>query len=202
MLMKRPTSSTHQQTAPLMIPDPCGKVPPHAPRNSSGEIAADHVLHVQRFTLPLGLNTPPKPRLGRHPPPAAMLTSEHHPPPTSTTWPSGRRSWADRARSNAWSRSCSNRARSASGKAARISSTRSGRPGPPTDPVTRKSRLLRVQTSLSRRSVTEPARASLHAVLVAARQAHHRAGVLPQSTWPLRDSDDSVGIRPNTIQHR
>ena len=65
-----------------MIPDPCGKVPPHAPRNSSGEIAADHVLHVQRFTLPLGLNTPPKPRLGRRPPPATVLTSEHHPPPT------------------------------------------------------------------------------------------------------------------------
>jgi hypothetical protein len=49
-------------------------------RNGSGEIAADRVLHVQRFTLPLGINTAAQPRLGRRPPPATVLTSEHHPP--------------------------------------------------------------------------------------------------------------------------
>src|SRR5215217_1149046 len=51
------------------------------PGNSSGEIAADRVLHVQRLTLPLGRNTAAKPRLGRRPPPATVLTSEPHPPP-------------------------------------------------------------------------------------------------------------------------
>jgi hypothetical protein len=64
-----------------MIPDRCGNAPPRAPRNSSGEIAADRVLHVQRFALPLRVITVAQPRLGRHPRPAAVLTSEHHPPP-------------------------------------------------------------------------------------------------------------------------
>jgi hypothetical protein len=64
-----------------MIPDRCGTVPPHALGNGSGEVAADRVLHVQRLTLPLGLNTAAQPRLGRRPPPATVLAGEHHPPP-------------------------------------------------------------------------------------------------------------------------
>jgi hypothetical protein len=49
MRRKRPEhSSAHQHPAPMMIPDPCGIVPPHAPGNSSGQTAADRVLHVQR----------------------------------------------------------------------------------------------------------------------------------------------------------
>src|SRR4029450_10165211 len=84
-----------------MIPDRCGTVPPHALGNGSGEVAADRVLHVQRLTLPLrlntaaqarlgrrprptpppGLNPPARPRLGPPPPPATVLAGEHHPPP-------------------------------------------------------------------------------------------------------------------------
>src|SRR5215210_536395 len=63
-----------------MIPDRYGTVPPNGPRDGSGQIAADRVLHVQRFTLPLELNTVTQPRLSRRPPPATVLTSEHHPP--------------------------------------------------------------------------------------------------------------------------
>jgi hypothetical protein len=37
-------------------------------QDDSGEIAADRILHVQRFTLPPGLNTAAQPRLGRRPP--------------------------------------------------------------------------------------------------------------------------------------
>ena len=59
-------------------------------RDGSGEIAADRVLHVQRFTVPLGLITVAQPRLSRHPTRATVLTSEHHPPPALndvTEWP-------------------------------------------------------------------------------------------------------------------
>ena len=51
----------------------------------------------------------------------------------STTWPSGTRSRVDRTMSNAWSSSCSNRARSAPGKAARTNSTRPDSSGPIAD---------------------------------------------------------------------
>jgi hypothetical protein len=45
--------------------------------NGSGEVAADRLLDVQRFALPLGLFTPAQPRLGRRPPSTAVLTDEH-----------------------------------------------------------------------------------------------------------------------------
>jgi hypothetical protein len=48
---------------------------------ASGEVAADHVLDVQRFALPLGLFAAAQPRLGRRPPLRAVLAGEHHPPP-------------------------------------------------------------------------------------------------------------------------
>jgi hypothetical protein len=64
-----------------MIPDRCGTVPPHPPGDGSGEIAAGRVLHVQRSTLPLELNSTAQPRLGRRPPLPAVLANSHHPPP-------------------------------------------------------------------------------------------------------------------------
>jgi hypothetical protein len=62
---------------------PCGARPTRCTcwLRCSGEIAADRVLHVQRFTLPPGLNTAPQLCLGRRPPPATVLASEYHPPP-------------------------------------------------------------------------------------------------------------------------
>ena len=65
-----------------MVPDRCGNAPPHAPGDSSGEVAADRLLHIQRLTLPLELTTLAQPCLSRRPPLASVLTSEHHPPPT------------------------------------------------------------------------------------------------------------------------
>ena len=97
-------------------------------RDDSGQIAADRIRHIQRFTLHSG-STPRRSRAsvaahrGRH---AGATPTRHQP---STTWPSGRRSRVDRAMSNERSRSCSNRAWSVSGKAARTCSTRSGSSG-------------------------------------------------------------------------
>jgi hypothetical protein len=151
-----------QQTAPLMIPDRCGTVPPQVPEVGSGQIAADRVLHVQRFTLPLRLITMAQPRLDHRPPPTTVLTSEHHPPPALDDMAErpqipGRPGHVQRP-----VRSCSNRARSASGKAARSCSTCSGRSGPMVGSGPLTPWFLSVQTSLTLISVTEPAQASLH----------------------------------------
>ena len=47
----------------------------------SGQIAADRVLDVTRFGLPLRLFAAPQPRLGCCPPHTAVPTGEHHPRP-------------------------------------------------------------------------------------------------------------------------
>ena len=146
-----------------MIPDRCATVPPHLPGDGSGEVAADRVLHIQRFTLPLGLNTAAQPRLGRRPPPATVLTNEHHPPPTLHDMAERPQIRVDRARSNASSRSCSNRTRSASDKAARTCLTRSGSSGPIGGSAPLTPWLLAFQTNLPLRNVTASARASRHA---------------------------------------
>jgi hypothetical protein len=72
-----------------------------------------------------------QPRLGRRPPLVSVLTSEHHPPPTLEDMAERPQIRVDRARSN----SCSNRARSASDKAARTCWTRSGSSGPVAGPA-------------------------------------------------------------------
>ena len=78
------TSSTHQRSAPTMIPDRCcigptrHCTPSPAPERARpmllncglGEVAADRILHLQWFALPLELFTPAQPRLGRRPTPA------------------------------------------------------------------------------------------------------------------------------------
>ena len=113
-----------------MIPDRRGTAPPHAPRAGSGEVAADRGPPRPTVRSPLRLHTAAQPRLDtahRRPPCWRTNTTRHQP---STAWPRGWRSRIDRAVSSAWSRSCSNRARSAAGKAARTSSTRSGSSGP------------------------------------------------------------------------
>jgi hypothetical protein len=111
-----------------MIADRYSTVPPHPPGGGSGEIAAGRVLHVQRFTLPLELNSTAQRRLGRRPPLPALLANNHHPPPALDNMAQRPRSRVDPAMSNAWSRSCSNRARSASGKPARTCSAGSDNP--------------------------------------------------------------------------
>jgi hypothetical protein len=77
---------------------------------------------------------------------------------------------ADHAMSKVWSTSCSNRARSASGKATRTNSTRSGQLRTDRRLSTPHAMDPRVQTTL-RSGVTQPARASLHVVLAGARTA-------------------------------
>src|SRR4029450_3840685 len=64
-----------------MIPDRCRTASPHAPGDGSGEIAADRILHLQRPTLPLGLNTPAQAPPGRPPPPPPALAPNPPPPP-------------------------------------------------------------------------------------------------------------------------
>jgi hypothetical protein len=51
------------------------------PPRRSNEVAADRVLHVQRFGPPPWLFAAAQPRLGGRPLLTAMLTGEHHPPP-------------------------------------------------------------------------------------------------------------------------
>jgi hypothetical protein len=65
-----------------MIPDRCGTVPAHAPRNSSAQIAADRVLHIQRFGLPLRLIAA-APAAPRSPPTAGHHAGAQPPPAVS-----------------------------------------------------------------------------------------------------------------------
>jgi hypothetical protein len=73
----------------MMIPIAAATRRPTLLGNSSGQTATDHVLHVQRLTLPLGLNTSAQPRLGRRPPPATAghRADERTPPATSPRRP-------------------------------------------------------------------------------------------------------------------
>ena len=50
-------------------------------RRGSGQIAADRVLDIERFGLPLRRFTAAQPRLGCCPPRTAMPAGEHHPTP-------------------------------------------------------------------------------------------------------------------------
>jgi hypothetical protein len=93
-----------------------------AGRGGSGQILADRVLDAKWFGLPLRRFAAAQPRLSCCPPPPPCRRANTTRDQASTTWPSGRRSRVDRAVSNAWSSSCSNRPRPASGSAARISS--------------------------------------------------------------------------------
>jgi hypothetical protein len=180
MLMKRPAHRPHISTAPRMIPDAGPTCRLALGGHGSGEVAADRVLHVQRFALPLGLITVAQPRLGRRPPLATVLTSEHHPPPALDDMAERLRDRVDRPCPMPGPLSCSNRARSASGKATRTRSTRSDSSGPVAGsaPLTM---VPRLQTSLPLSDGS--CSASLHAALAAARQSKHRAtGV--ESRWP------------------
>jgi hypothetical protein len=170
-------------------------------RNDSGEIPADRVLHVQRFTLPLRLIAA-APAAPRSPPTAHRRADERTPPATSPR----------------------RRGRGAGGPG---SSAPCPTPGPGlgrTGPVgvrqggtdlldplgqvrtgrrlsTAHAMVPRLQPSLAPMSVTEPAGRVCMAVLVSARHGHDRATGLTQSRRSRFADGDSAGIPPNTIQH-
>jgi hypothetical protein len=123
--------------------------------HGSGQLAADRVLHVKRFGLPLRRFAAGAagPRLV--PARTAVPTGEHESMPgldDVAAWPQVP---DDRGVSNAWSSCCSNRPRSASGSAAPTSSSRSGRFGPVT-PRPRPPRPPRRPTGIPPSSVAEP----------------------------------------------
>jgi hypothetical protein len=183
-----------------MIPDRCGNAPPHAPGNGSGEVAADRVLHVQRFTLPLGLNTPPKPHLGRRPPPAAVLTSEHHPPPALDDVG---RAAAGPGSTGPCPTPGPGPARTGPGRrqARRHGPARPARAGPDRSPAQHRSRHGSSRPAQScAHDCDRACWASLHGRPRRRSSRHHRATGLTQSRRSRFADGDSAGIPPNTIQ--
>jgi hypothetical protein len=161
---------------------------------------AGRVLHGQRFTLPLRLTTAAQPLLGCRPPPAAMLTNNHHPPPALDDV-------AERPE--------------VPGRPGRVQrlvqallepgpvGVRQGGTdllgplgaGPDRSPARHRSRNGSSRPNQpSAQACDRACSASLHAVLAAARQGHHRATGLTEADGCFPD-DDSAGIRPNTIQY-
>jgi hypothetical protein len=157
-------SLLHRPSTPIRTVSPArGTRPPRAPRErlrGSGEIAADRDLDVQRLSLPLQLLTTAQPLLGCLPRLTAVLADKRHRHHASTTWPSGPSSRVDWAVPNARSRSCSKRARSESGTAARTNSTRLARSGSVTGSSTLTTGLPRRPPSVLS-SATGPARVTL-----------------------------------------
>jgi hypothetical protein len=135
-----------ENPGPCRIKDGHPDHPPAPARLGSDSCRSPPRHHTPRSPTPAPRRGAAAPRLL---PNAHRRTGGRTPPrQASTTWPSGRRSRVDRARSNAWSSSCSNRTRSTSASAARTSSTRSGSSGPVTPSATLTTRLLAVPTGL------------------------------------------------------
>jgi hypothetical protein len=181
-----------------MIPDPCGNAPPHAPRNSSGQIAADRVLHVQRFTLPLQLLAAAAPRspptAGRHagaqPPPATgprrhgrAAADPGSTEPCPTPGPGPARTGPDRHQAR----------RHGPARPARAARNRS-----PARPRSRHGSSHPDQSSAQK--CDSACSGEPHTVLAAAQYGHDRAISFTEADGRVANSD-SAEIPPNTIQH-
>jgi hypothetical protein len=200
MLMTRPTSSTHQHPAPMMIPDRYGTVPPHAP----GTTQARYRLIASSTSNGSLSHSGSSPRRSRASvAPTAHRRADERTPPATSPRPRGR------------------------GTGGPGSSAPCPTPGPGlsrTGPVgvrqggtdlldplgqvrtgrrlsTAHAMVPRLQPSLAPMSVTEPAGRVCMAVLVSARHGHDRATGLTQSRRSRFADGDSAGIPPNTIQH-
>ena len=138
-----------------------------------------------------------QPLLSCRPPPGTMLAHNtcHQP---STTWLSGPRSWVDRARSSAWSRSCSNR--TGRRQTRRHGPARPARTAPDRSPARHRSH------DGSSRSDQSSAQCDSVCSGEPTCRPHRRSARPPSSDWSDetdgRVADgDSAGITANTIRH-
>jgi hypothetical protein len=201
MLMTRPTSSTHQHPAPMMIPDRYGTVPPHAPGTTQARYRLIASSTSNGSLSHSGSSPRRQPRLGRPPPPTAVLTSEHHPPPAlddvaEVPEAPGRPRRVQRLVQVLLEPDPVGVRQGGTDLLDPLGQVRTGR-----RLSTAHAMVPRVQPSLAPMTVTEPAGRACMAVLVAARHGHHRATGLTQSRRSRFADGDSAGIPPNTIQH-
>ena len=182
----------------MMIPDRCCIGParqpaPHPcsgishsrpPRCGLGQVAADCILHAQRFALPLGLFSLAQPRLGRRPPSTAVLAGEHYPPPPLDDVTERPQIPGQPGRIQRLIQVLLEPSAVGVGRTARTSSTRSGRPGPVAQSATLTPHLLAGQTgrpllSCDRACSGDPACSLGHRSASLARTASRVAGRRP-----------------------
>jgi len=142
-----------------------------------------------------------QPLLSCRPPPATMLAHNtcHQP---STTWLSGPRSWVDRARSSAWSRSCSNR--TGRRQTRRHGPARPARTAPDRSPARHRSHHGSSRPDQSRPDQSSAQNCDSVCSGEPTRPSSSPLGKRPVLTQSRRSrfaDGDSAGIPPTPIQH-